>query len=82
AGNGVETAYGRPTQKHSNIAAYTAVPTSVHVNLATGADSSFSCAERIYLSCTHNELVNSLDVYFKGDDSLRNGVAKVGETIT
>lgn len=49
---------------------------------ATGADSMFSGAEPNYLSCSGNELVTSLDVYFNGDESLRNAVAKVGEQIT
>ncbi|EGP1156253.1 hypothetical protein I7U92_002839 [Salmonella enterica] len=82
SGNAMETTYGWPTQKHSYIAADTDGSTTAHVNLATGADSMFSGAEPNYLSCSGNELVTSLDVYFNGDESLRNAVAKVGEQIT
>lgn len=82
SGNAMETTYGWPTQKHSYIAADTEGATTAHVNLATGADSMFSGAEPNYLSCSGNELVTSLDVYFNGDESLRNAVAKVGEKIT
>ncbi|EAT4607502.1 DUF823/DUF824 repeat adhesin RatB [Salmonella sp. 741265124_HBA] len=82
SGNAMETTYGWPTQKHSYIAADTDGATTAHVNLATGADSMFSGAEPNYLSCSGNELVTSLDVYFNGDESLRNAVAKVGEQIT
>ncbi|EAA8739851.1 hypothetical protein BBG21_07135 [Salmonella enterica] len=82
SGNAMETTYGWPTQKHSYIAADTEGATTAHVNLATGADSIFSGGEPNYLSCSGNELVTSLDVYFNGDESLRNAVAKVGEQIT
>lgn len=82
SGNAMETTYGWPTQKHSYIAADTEGATTAHVNLATGADSMFSGGEPNYLSCSGNELVTSLDVYFNGDESLRNAVAKVGEQIT
>ncbi|ECC3449657.1 hypothetical protein AHW80_10360 [Salmonella enterica subsp. enterica] len=82
SGNTMETTYGWPTQKHSYIAADTDGSTTAHVNLATGADSLFSGAEPNYLSCSGNELVTSLDVYFDGNESLRNAVAKVGEKIT
>lgn len=82
SGNAMETTYGWPTQKHSYIAADTDGSTTAHVNLATGADSIFSGGEPNYLSCSGNELVTSLDVYFNGDESLRNAVAKVGEQIT
>ncbi|TGD40094.1 hypothetical protein C9F07_30890, partial [Salmonella enterica subsp. enterica serovar Poona] len=54
-------------------------PTTAHVTLATGADSMFSGAEPNYLSCSGNELVTILNVYFDGNESLRNAVAKVGE---
>ncbi|EIN9149907.1 hypothetical protein LO459_002550 [Salmonella enterica subsp. enterica] len=81
SGNAMETTYGWPTQKHSYIAADTDGSTTAHVNLATGADSIFSGGEPNYLSCSGNELVTSLDVYFNGDESLRNAVAKVGEQI-
>lgn len=82
SGNTMETTYGWPTQKHSYIAADTDGSTTAHVNLATGADSLFSGAEPNYLSCSGNELVTSLDVYFDGNESLRNAVAKVDEKIT
>lgn len=82
SGNAMETTYGWPTQKHSYIAADTEGATTAHVNLATGADSIFSGGEPNYLSCSGNKLVTSLDVYFNGDESLRNAVAKVGEQIT
>ncbi|MGU6647078.1 DUF823/DUF824 repeat adhesin RatB [Salmonella enterica subsp. enterica serovar Saphra] len=82
SGNAMETTYGWPTQKHSYIAADTDGATTAHVNLATGADCMFSGAEPNYLSCSGNELVTSLDVYFDGNESLRNAVAKVGEQIT
>ncbi|EAA6071620.1 hypothetical protein DQZ25_04815 [Salmonella enterica subsp. enterica] len=82
SGNAMETTYGWPTQKHSYIAADTEGAATAHVNLATGADSMFSGAEPNYLSCSGNELITSLDVYFNGDESLRNAVAKVGEKIT
>ncbi|MKL98694.1 hypothetical protein D6S11_01910 [Salmonella enterica subsp. enterica] len=81
SGNTMATTYGWPTQKHSYIAADTDGSTTAHVNLATGADSLFSGAEPNYLSCSGNELITSLDVYFNGDESLRNAVAKVGEKI-
>lgn len=82
SGNTMETTYGWPTQKHSYITADTEGSTTAHVNLATGADSMFSGAEPNYLSCSGNELVTRLDVYFDGNESLRNAVAKVGEKIT
>ncbi|ECJ4416045.1 hypothetical protein RH65_05220, partial [Salmonella enterica subsp. enterica serovar Give] len=82
SGNAMETTYGWPTQKHSYIAADTDGSTTAHVNLATGADSMFSGAEPNYLSCSGNELVTILNVYFDGNESLRNVVAKVGEQVT
>ncbi|ECA8635740.1 hypothetical protein ERF60_20620 [Salmonella enterica subsp. enterica serovar Bukavu] len=82
SGNAMETTYGWPTQKHSYIAADTDGSTTAHVNLATGADSMFSGAEPNYLSCSGNELVTILNVYFDGNESLRNAVAKVGEQVT
>lgn len=82
SGNAMETTYGWPTQKHSYIAADTDGVTTAHVNLATGADSTFSGAEPNYLSCSGNELITSLNVYFDGNASLRNAVAKVGEQVT
>ncbi|EED8299739.1 TPA: hypothetical protein JEL52_000684 [Salmonella enterica subsp. enterica serovar Solt] len=82
SGNAMETTYGWPTQKHSYIAADTEGATTAHVNLATGADSMFSGAEPNYLSCSGNELVTILNVYFDGNESLRNAVAKVGEQVT
>lgn len=42
----------------------------------------FSGAEPNYLSCSGNELVTILNVYFDGNESLRNAVAKVGEQVT
>lgn len=71
SGNAMETTYGWPTQKHSYIAADTDGSTTAHVNLATGADSMFSGAEPNYLSCSGNELVTILNVYFDGNESLR-----------
>ncbi|EAR5954787.1 hypothetical protein ES883_24575, partial [Salmonella enterica] len=82
SGNAMETTYGWPTQKHSYIAADTDGSTTAHVNMATGADSMFSGAEPNYLSCSGNELVTILNVYFDGNESLRNAVAKVGEQVT
>ncbi|EBS6793089.1 hypothetical protein D4502_10150 [Salmonella enterica subsp. enterica serovar Chester] len=82
SGNAMETTYGWPTQKHSYIAADTDGSTTAHVNLATDADSMFSGAEPNYLSCSGNELVTILNVYFDGNESLRNVVAKVGEQVT
>ncbi|EBK4147293.1 hypothetical protein DLO46_24290, partial [Salmonella enterica] len=82
SGNAMETTYGWPTQKHSYIAADTDGSTTAHVNLATGADSMFSGAEPNYLSCSGNELVTILNVYFDGNESLRNAVTKVGEQVT
>ncbi|EAO9410632.1 hypothetical protein S799_14545, partial [Salmonella enterica] len=82
SGNAMETTYGWPTQRHSYIAADTDGSTTAHVNLATGADSMFSGAEPNYLSCSGNELVTILNVYFDGNESLRNAVAKVGEQVT
>ncbi len=41
-----------------------------------------SGAEPNYLSCSGNELVTILNVYFDGNESLRNAVAKVGEQVT
>ncbi|ENA9697351.1 hypothetical protein ABG299_002891 [Salmonella enterica subsp. enterica] len=82
SGNAMETTYGWPTQKHSYIAADTDGTTTAHVSLATGADSMFSGTEPNYLSCSGNELVTSLSVYFDNDPGIRNAVAKVGEQVT
>ncbi len=78
------TRWKRPTAgRRRNIAISRLIPRCHHCarQPATGADSMFSGAEPNYLSCSGNELVTSPDVYFNGDESLRNAVAKVGEKL-
>ncbi|EFE09850.1 adhesion domain-containing protein [Citrobacter youngae] len=79
--NAMATTYGWPTSSHSYISADTDGTQTAHVNLATGADGMFSGSEPNYLSCSGNELVTQLTVWFNDDVSLRQATAKVGETV-
>ncbi|EBX1354541.1 hypothetical protein DQ806_15995 [Salmonella enterica subsp. enterica serovar Okatie] len=78
-GNAMETGHGWPTQNHSYIAAETRDTQTAHVSLATGDEGYGSDAN--YLTCSANEMVSILDVYFNDDESLRNAVAQVGQPI-
>lgn len=82
SGNAMATTYGWPTANQSYITADTDGSKTAQVNLATGADAMFSGTQENYLSCSGNELVTQLDVWFNDDTTLRQATAKVGEPIT
>ncbi|ECJ2541146.1 hypothetical protein FNI64_12155 [Salmonella enterica subsp. salamae] len=78
-GNAMETDHGWPTQSHAYIAAETRDTQMAHVSLATG-DEGYS-SEANYLTCSANEMVAILDVWFNDDTTLRNAVAQVGQQV-
>lgn len=78
-GNAMETDHGWPTQSHAYIAAETRDTQIAHVSLATG-DEGYS-SEANYLTCSANEMVAILDVWFNDDATLRNAVAQVGQQV-
>ncbi|MBJ4954875.1 hypothetical protein JGF37_08095 [Salmonella enterica subsp. enterica serovar Goldcoast] len=82
SGNAMATNYGWPTASHSYISADTDGTETAHVNLVNGADTLFSGMEANYLSCSGNELVTRLEVWFNDDATLSQATAKVGEPIT
>lgn len=78
--NQMLTEHGWPTGSHPYIAAETdASQQAAHVNLADGGKGYGS--QPNYLTCSANELVSMLEVYFNDDLTLRNGEAKVGEKV-
>ncbi|ECD9608981.1 hypothetical protein FNZ18_06260 [Salmonella enterica subsp. salamae] len=78
-GNAMETDHGWPTQNHAYIAAETRDTQIAHVSLATG-DEGYS-SEANYLTCSANEMVAILDVWFNDDATQRNAVAQVGQQV-
>lgn len=78
-GNAMETDHGWPTQNHAYIAAETRDTQIAHVSLATG-DEGYS-SEANYLTCSANEMVAILDVWFNDDPTQRNAVAQVGQQV-
>lgn len=74
------TEHGWPTNSHPYIAAQTSDSQTAYVNLANGSKGYSS--QPNYLTCSANEMVSALNVYFNGDPVLRNIDAKVGEQVT
>ncbi len=77
--NQMLTEHGWPTNSHPYIAAETSDSQTAYVNLANGSKG-FS-SQPNYLTCSANEMVATLDVYFNDDVTVRNAEAKVGEQI-
>lgn len=77
--NQMLTEHGWPTNSHPYIAAETSDSQTAYVNLANG-NKGYS-SQPNYLTCSANEMVSTLDVYFNDDVVLRNAEAKVGEQI-
>ncbi|WP_171923115.1 adhesion domain-containing protein [Salmonella bongori] len=81
AGNTMETAHGWPTQKLSYISGDSDGTQTAHVNLSTGDDGLFTQADN-YLTCSANEKVAMLSVYFNDDPAEDNSMtAEVGQQI-
>ncbi|EBV2192483.1 hypothetical protein OEE31_002584 [Salmonella enterica] len=78
--NAMETEHGWPTQEKSYITADIEDAQTVHVDLGNGKEGKSANAEN-YLTCSANEMVSTLDVYFNDDPALRNAVAEVGQQI-
>ncbi|EHL3467989.1 hypothetical protein LAN87_001603 [Salmonella enterica] len=78
--NAMETVHGWPTQKQAYITADTDGTQTIHVNLSNGDDGRFTNSAN-YLTCSGNEMVSMLSVYFNDDPSMRNAVAEVGQQI-
>ncbi|EJF5646292.1 hypothetical protein NSR39_002720 [Salmonella enterica] len=79
--NTMETEHGWPTGEHSYITADFDGTQTTHVNLGTGVDSQFSGTAPNYLTCSGNEMIAQLDVYFSDNPEQLQSVAKVGERI-
>lgn len=77
--NQMLTEHGWPTNSHPYIAAETSDSQTAYVNLANGGQGYGS--QPNYLTCSANEMVATLDVYFNDDVAVRNAEAKVGEQI-
>lgn len=77
--NQMLTEHGWPTNSHHYIAAETRDAQTAYVNLENGGTGYDS--QPNYLTCSANEMVSALDVYFNDDVVLRNAEAKVGEQI-
>ncbi|WP_194206193.1 adhesion domain-containing protein [Superficieibacter sp. 1612_C1] len=77
--NKMETEHGWPTGLHAYIAAESQNEQTAHVSLKDGGKG-FS-NEPNYLTCSANEMVAVLDVYFSDDVTVKDAVAKVGEKI-
>ncbi|ECG8258546.1 hypothetical protein FO131_14680 [Salmonella bongori] len=81
AGNAMETVHGWPTQKLSYISGDSDGTQTAHVNLSTGDDGLFTQADN-YLTCSANEKVAMLSVYFNDDPTEDNSMAaEVGQQI-
>lgn len=79
AGGQIESEHGWPTEDYF-IAADSDASGTVHVNLENGDSGKFT-NEPNYLTCSANEMVAVLDVYFNDDPVIKNADAKVGEQI-
>lgn len=77
----MESEHGWPTEDYF-IAADSDASGTVHVNLANGDSNKFTNQPN-YLTCSANEMVAVLEVYFNDDPMTKNSdaVAKVGEQI-
>lgn len=80
-GGKMESEHGWPTEDYF-IAADNDASGTVHVNLENGDSGKFTNAPN-YLTCSANEMVAVLDVYFNDDPATKNAdmTAKVGEQI-
>ncbi|VDZ77524.1 RatA -like protein [Salmonella bongori] len=79
--NAMETVHGWPTQKLSYISGDSDGTQTAHVNLSTGDDGLFTQADN-YLTCSANEKVAMLSVYFNDDPAEDNSMAaEVGQQI-
>lgn len=76
--NQMATDHGWPTGLQAYISADISGGSPANVDLKDGGTGS---GAPNYLTCSANEKVAVLDVYFNDDPSLRNGEAKVGEQI-
>ncbi|EBV1218375.1 hypothetical protein DNW00_17190 [Salmonella enterica subsp. enterica serovar Neunkirchen] len=81
AGGKMESEHGWPTEDYY-IAADSDASGTAHVNLENGDSGKFTNQPN-YLTCSANEMVAVLDVYFNDDPATKNNdmVAKVGEQI-
>ncbi|EBY6259676.1 hypothetical protein D5O62_12950 [Salmonella enterica subsp. enterica serovar Warnow] len=79
AGGQIESEHGWPTEDYF-IAADSDASGTVHINLENGDSGKFA-NEPNYLTCSANEMVAVLDVYFNDDPVIKNADAKVGEQI-
>lgn len=81
AGGKMESEHGWPTEDYY-IAADSDASGTAHVNLENGDSGKFTNQPN-YLTCSANEMVAVLDVYFNDDPATKNSdmVAKVGEQI-
>ncbi|EBX9477649.1 hypothetical protein DUA64_04555 [Salmonella enterica subsp. enterica serovar Abony] len=81
AGGQMESEHGWPTEDYF-IAADNDASGTVHVNLENGDSGKFTNQPN-YLTCSANEMVAVLDVYFNDDPTTKNAdmTAKVGEQI-
>lgn len=78
-GGKMESEHGWPTEDYF-IAADNDASGTVHVNLENGDSDKFT-NEPNYLTCSANEMVAVLDVYFNDDPVIKNAEAKVGEQV-
>lgn len=79
AGGKMESEHGWPTEDYF-IAADSDASGTVHVNLENGDSGKFTDTPN-YLTCSANEMVAVLDVYFNDDPVIKNADAKVGEQV-
>lgn len=79
AGGQMESEHGWPTEDYF-IAADSDASGTVHVNLENGDSGKFTDTPN-YLTCSANEMVAVLDVYFNDDPVIKNADAKVGEQV-
>lgn len=78
-GGKMESEHGWPTEDYF-IAADSDASGTVHVNLENGDSGKFTDTPN-YLTCSANEMVAVLDVYFNDDPVIKNADAKVGEQV-
>ncbi|ECW4107336.1 TPA: hypothetical protein G8720_003815 [Salmonella enterica] len=78
-GGQMESEHGWPTEDYF-IAADSDASGTVHVNLENGDSGKFTDTPN-YLTCSANEMVAVLDVYFNDDPVIKNADAKVGEQV-
>ena len=79
--NKMETEHGWPTGELSYITADFDGSQTTHVNLENGADGQFSGTAPNYLTCSANELVAQLDVYFFDTPTMAQAAVPVGQKI-